>query len=97
MDAALRYSTVLNAAHSHDSVAAVQPHAANQGKFGIGPVQALVEVVHSQTWREADGFRKSLNTGGCVYKQVLPVGHWMFSSTRVSLMVPSIAAVSILG
>ena len=34
---------------------------------------------------------------GEVYAVVLPVGHWMFSSTRVSLMVPSIAAVSILG
>lgn len=42
----MRHSTVLNAVYSHDCVAAIQPHTADQGEFSIGPVQALVEVVH---------------------------------------------------
>lgn len=52
MEAGPKHSTVLHAVRSHDGVAAVQPHAADQGEFGVGPVQALVEVVHGQTWRE---------------------------------------------
>lgn len=55
----LGHSTVLKAVHSHDCVAAVQPHAANLGEFGVGPVQTLVEVVHGQTCREPDSVRKS--------------------------------------
>lgn len=93
----MKHSTVLKAAHSHHWVAAVQPHAANQGEFGISPVQTLVKVVHGQTWRELDSYRKSWTNRRPIPGCVLPVGHWMFSSTTVSLMVPSIAAVSILG
>lgn len=42
----VRHLTVLNAVYSHDGVTAIQPHAADQGEFSVGPVQALVEVVH---------------------------------------------------
>ena len=45
------HSTVLDARHGDHGVAAVQPHAADDGQFGVGPVEALVEVVDRQTWR----------------------------------------------
>lgn len=48
------HSTVL-CVYSHHHVAAVQPHAADQGKFGVGPVQTLIEVVNRQTWKTASG------------------------------------------
>lgn len=39
-------STVFDAIYGHDWIASVQPHAADQGEFSIGPVQPLIEVVH---------------------------------------------------
>lgn len=107
------HSTVFNSVYSHNCIAAIQPHTADQGEFCIGPVQTLIKVVHCQTYREREWFYrrfKSLNSlylaqNGGLSKNVrvnlclsaLPVGHWMSSSTSVSLIVPSIAAVSILG
>lgn len=67
MEARPRHSTVLHAIGSHHGVAAVHPHAADQGELGVGPVQPLVKVVHGQTWGDADGFRRT-GAGGRGYR-----------------------------
>ena len=44
--------TIFDAADGHHRVRSVEPHAADDGQFGIGPVQTFVEVVHGQTCGE---------------------------------------------
>lgn len=46
------HSTVLQTSDSHHRVLARESHAADDRELGVGPIQALVEVIHSQACGE---------------------------------------------
>lgn len=103
-----KYWTVFDVGYSHNRVRAIQTHTANHGELDICPVQTLIEVVHCKTFFREEtlthGFHLNIVNKCHVYRKikaaillVRPVGHWMFSWTRVCLRVPSMAAVSIFG